>query len=136
MINFDSLLDDPELGSTSFSVERTTYHRSRGNLVPVTHTSTAIGCVHPGTPEMLQLMPEEERQETFLVIYTSFPLSAGVNESGPFFRAADRIRFDGRLWRVVRVRDWSMFGYVQAIAVVSDSANDSEAESGNPDQSF
>ena len=118
MTDITSAILDPELGATTFQVDRTLYRRSHGSLVPTPQTAIAEGTIHPGPPEMLQLMPEEERQETFLVIYTSFPLTAGVNESGDSFRAADRIHYASRLWRVVRVRDWSQFGYVQALAVL------------------
>ena len=66
---------------------------------------------------MLELVPEEERKETFIAIYTSFQLSDGENQTGSVFRAADRIQYEGSRWRVVRVRDWPAFNYVQALAV-------------------
>ena len=53
-------LTDPELGFTSFTVQRTTYCRQNGTSVPSTKTMSAAGAIHPGTPEMLQLLPAEE----------------------------------------------------------------------------
>ena len=97
---------------------------------------------------------KEEKNETFIVIYTDYPLSTGTSETpassivaaphsgdGSFqmtspptefppqaalggspsassFTAPDRIRWNGRTWRVVRVRDWQSFGYFQAYAVL------------------
>lgn len=72
---------DPELGCTAFIVERITYTRSRAGTTSRTETILAQGCIHPGTPEMLQLLPEEERNETYIVIYTDYPLSTGTPEA-------------------------------------------------------
>ena len=113
----DAVLD-PELGNTAFTVERITYTRSRSGTTSRSTTAQATGCIHPGTPEMLQLLPEEERAEQFIAIYTDYPLSTGAPEDvGASFVAPDRIHWNGQTWRVVRVRDWSMFGYYQAYAV-------------------
>ena len=111
------ILGDPEMGAVSFLVERTTYRRVKGTLTPATEVLQAEGCIHPGTAEMLQLVPEEERKEEFIAVYTSFLLSDGENQDGLVFRAADRIMYDGSSWRVVRVRYWREFRYVQALAV-------------------
>ena len=115
-----SAILDPELGCTAFSVERITYTRTRSGTEAHSRTFQTAGCVHPGTPETLQLLPEEEKAEVFIVIYTDHPLSAGIPEENgsSTFTGADRIHWNGQIWRVVRVRDWQMFGYVQAYAVL------------------
>jgi len=117
MQEIETVLIDPVLGAVPFTVERTTYRRVRGTLTPTTERVSGFGCIHPGTPEMLELVPEEERKETFIAIYTSFQLCDGENQTGSVFRAADRIQYEGSRWRVVRVRDWPAFNYVQALAV-------------------
>ena len=110
---------DPELGCTAFTVERITYTRSRSGTTSRSETAQARGCIHPGTPEMIQLLPEEEREEQFIAIYTDYPLSTGTPEStGASFIGPDRVYWGGQTWRVVRVRDWQMFGYYQAYAVL------------------
>ena len=111
---------DPELGCTAFTVERITYTRSRSGTTSRTITVQALGCIHPGTPEMLQLLPEEEKNEQFIAIYTDYALSTGTPEGSgaSSFTGADRVHWGGKTWRVVRVRDWQMFGYVQAYAVL------------------
>jgi hypothetical protein len=116
-ITLDPALQDPELGFTSFSVQRTTYRRQNGASVPSVQTLSASGCIHPGTPEMVQLLPEEERHEEFIAVYTGFPLSLGENGGGAEYTAPDRIRWNGETWRVVSVRNRGMFGYVQGLAV-------------------
>ena len=109
---------DHELGAVSFNVERITYTRSREGTTSHSVTESAQGYIHPGTAEMLKLMPEEEKNEQFIVIYTDYALSTGTPEdAGASFVGADRIHWNGQVWRVVKVRDWSAFGYVQALAV-------------------
>ena len=112
----DAILD-PEMGLTAFTVERITYIRSPEGTSERKETFSALGAIHPGTPEMLRLLPEEERREEFIAVYTVFPLSLG-KDAGKRFTGPDRIRWAEQAWRVVRVRDWSAFGYCQALAVL------------------
>ena len=119
-MDITSAVFDPELGCTGFTVERITYTRSRAGTTSRSTTAQAMGCIHPGTPEMIRLLPEEEREEQFIAIYTDYALSTGTPEgSGAVsFTAPDRIHWNSQTWRVVRVRDWQMFGYYQAYAVL------------------
>ena len=116
-MNLTPALTDPDLGFTAFSVQRITYRRQNGESVPSVQTLPASGCIHPGTPEMLQLLPEEERHEEFIAVYTGFPLRLGENSGEITYTVPDRILWNGETWRVVRVRDWSVFGYCRAFAV-------------------
>ena len=155
-MNISDAIFDPKLGCTSFTVDRITYARSRSGTTSRTVTAQARGCIHPGTPEMLQLLPEEEKTDQFITIYTDYALSTGVPEgpassivaaphsgdgsfqmtslsailpplavaegsprsSGASFTGPDRVHWNDRTWRVVRVRDWQNFGYYQAYAVL------------------
>ena len=74
-MNLTPVLVDPELGFTAFAVQRTSYRRESGASVPSMQTLPASGCIHPGTPEQLQLLPDEDRHEEFIAVYTDFPLS-------------------------------------------------------------
>ena len=117
-MDISSAIFDSELGCTAFTVERITYTRGRSGTTSRSTTAQALGCIHPGTPEMIQLLPEEEREEQFIAIYTDYALSTGTPESsGASFTGPDRVHWGGQTWRVVRVRDWQMFGYYQAYAV-------------------
>ncbi len=118
-MDITSAIFDPELGCTAFTVERITYTRSRAGTTVRSTTTQAMGCIHPGTPEMIQLLPEEEREEQFIAIYTDYALSTGTSEAtGASFTGPDRVHWGGKIWRVVRVRDWETFGYYQAYAVL------------------
>ena len=122
-MNMFSVILDPELGRSAFTVERLTYTRTSSGATSRSVTHQALGCIHPGTPEMVQLLPEEDRHEEFIAVYTDFALSLGADH-GHTYTAPDRILWNGAAWRVVRVRDWSMFGYYQALAVKLDEGND------------
>ena len=118
-MDITSAVFDAELGCTAFTVERITYTRGRSGTTSRSEMTQAMGCIHPGTPEMRQLLPEEEREEQFIAIYTDYPLSTGTPESmGASFIGPDRVHWNNQTWRVVRVRDWQMFGYYQAYAVL------------------
>ena len=118
-MNISSALQDPELGYTSFTVKRITYRRRNGESVPTEQLISAAGSIHPGTPEMVRLLPREEQHEEFISVYTDFALSLGRNNGGTVYSAPDRIEWNGETWRVVKVRDWSAFGYYQALAVMT-----------------
>lgn len=120
---------DPDLGAVPFTVERTSYRRDHGSLLPLSRSFPAVGCVHPAPAEALRLSPGEETREEMIRIYTTASLSAG--ENGPAagsFLAADRIRVQGGTWRVVEVRPWSAFGLYRALAVRLDAEETEEAE--------
>ena len=57
-MNITDAIFDPELGCTAFTVERITYTRTREGTTSRSTTAQAMGCIHPGTPEMIQLLPE------------------------------------------------------------------------------
>ena len=117
MMDLSFVLTDPELGFTAFTVQRITCRRQNGASVPSSQTLQASGCIHPGTPEMLQLLPEEDRHEEFIAVYTGFALSLGENDGEAAYTVPDRILWNGNTWRVVKVRNWSVFGYYQVLAV-------------------
>ena len=124
MPDISAALSDPELGFLSFTVRRLTYRLSQGTTTATHADHTAEGCIHPGTPEMSQLLPEEELHRDLIAVYTSFPLSMGNNPGGVTWKAADRILYDGKVWKLVRLRDWSQFNYHQGLAVLSEESSE------------
>lgn len=115
-----SALLDPELGAAAFRVIRPTVRISQGTTERTTQVYSAAGCVHPGIPDTLSLLPEEERHETHIVIYTAFPLSLGENSGGTAYTAADRIAWNGKTWKLVSLQEWKPFGFCRGAAVLSE----------------
>ena len=120
MKEISSALLDPELGAAAFQVVRPTVRVSQGTTERTTQVYSAAGCIHPGTPDMLKLLPGEERHETFIVVYTAFPLSLGENSGGTAYTAADRIAWNGKTWKLVGLQDWHAFGYCRGTAVLTE----------------
>ena len=118
MIDVSRVLTDPEMGATGFTIVRTKYRRNKGELIPETVRIPTAGVIHPGTPEMMELLPAEEKTDELIAIYTSSMLTTGENDGGARFASPDRIEYKGKQWRIVRVRDFSDFHYYQALAVL------------------
>ena len=120
MLDISSILNDPDLGGTVFTVSRKTYRRELGEVVlSETEGFTASGAVQPASSEDLALFPQEERSEDMIVILSPFHFSLGATEpSGLTFTTADTVRWQGKTYRVIRVKDWiPQGGYRKAWAV-------------------
>ncbi len=118
MLDVTTILSDPELGATSFIVERTVYKRSAGEVTEQACTTFPVtGCIHPGTPDQLSQLPEEDCREDFIVIYAPTILSLGEN-NGLIYTGPDRIHWSGQTWRLVKLKPWTAFGFVQGFAVL------------------
>ena len=118
MTDINSLLFDPELGSVSFTVERTVYKRDKAETTLISKaTTTAVGVIHPAAVEEIQPKPGEDIHEEYIAVYTNYTLSAGES-FGRSFTAPDRIHWNGNTYRVTRARSWPQFHYCQALAVL------------------
>ena len=62
-MDITSAIMDPEPGCCAFTAERISYVRGAEGTTSRSQTFQAMGCVHPGTPEMVQMLPEEDRHE-------------------------------------------------------------------------
>ena len=116
-MNVTDAIFDPELGMTAFSVSRPVYTRTPAGVTEQEAVSSALGTIHPAAAEEVQLLPEEHRHETAIVIHTDFALSTG-KDRGKSYDGPDRISWNGNNYRVVAVREWSAFNYYRALAVM------------------
>ncbi len=109
-----------------FTVERMEYRREMGDVTEGQKTIIhAVGCIHPGTPEQIKMLPEEDQHEEFIVIYTDTVLSLGENQGDRFY-GPDRIRWNGRLWKLVRLKPWTSFWFLQGYAVLIEEETESQ----------
>ena len=116
---FSDILSDPLFGSEAFVIRRKTYNRSLGEAVlSGTEHISASGCIHPAGSVDLQLLPEEVRSEEVILVRSQVPLLTGSSDpASAAFTAPDEILRNGEVYRVIRVKDWSGFGFCQAWAV-------------------
>ena len=119
MHDLTSVLSDPELGGASFSVRRAFYRLSEGEKELLREeTYETYGTVHPARMEEIQLLPEEYRSSTVLLIHSPVQLSTGRRLDDTTFTAPDRIIYNLQTWLVISVRDWNPFGFCRAYAVL------------------
>lgn len=71
----------------------------------------AQGAIHPATEEELEILPEAQRVEEIVAVYTATRLTAGDDTHG-----ADRVGWQGGTYKVLKVMDYSQFGFVMALA--------------------
>lgn len=114
------LFSDPALGGTAFTVTRKLFRPVNGvNTFQSSSATSAAGCVHPASPEDLTLIPEEVRRRETIVLYSAVPLSLG-SDGSPDASAPDEITWNGKTYRLIRVKDWSPMGFCQGWAVRCD----------------
>ncbi len=118
MPDLSAILTDPELGGTRFTVFRQSFNKVMGEVIPSVTTGTLVsGNIQPAASEDLQLFPEEERSEEMIVILAAYPFSLGEAGEGSF-TSADIVHWQGRKYRVIRVKEWfPQGGYYKAWAV-------------------
>lgn len=80
---------------------------------PVT-VSTLPAVIQPLKPRELAQLPEAERTEEAIAVFTSEALQT----STPSGLEADRLTWAGRVWRICIVEDWTaQAGYCRSVAV-------------------
>ena len=125
MLNPDviELLDDPELGGgVAFLVARTSRRRSlTAEDTLATEYFRATGNIQPAQTDDLQLLPDENRSQKVIVIRSVFTYQIGSDGLAGHTQP-DRVIFDGRSWDVLRVDDWSAWGFHTAYATMRKEA--------------
>lgn len=104
------ILDDPEVGGgVSFTVERVVNTRHHGNVTQSTETYQCTGNIQPAGKSS-QTSTTEALLTEDIQIYTTFPLSTGIN-NGLTFTESDRVLYDGKTWKVTSVQNWEKWGF-------------------------
>ena len=118
MNNLKSLLRDPEMGAVSFTVKREVRNRNKAETSLVSKSTTnVIGIIHPAAPEEIHATSTEDVHEEFVTVYTDFMLSQGEN-FGRSYTLPDQIIWQGKVYRVVRLKTWPQFACCKALAVL------------------
>jgi hypothetical protein len=118
MPDVTDLLDDPDVGGGQpFQVERTTGTRANGKKVPgvpVVHKTT--GNIQPAQPKELERLPEEDRVKAIVAIRSTFTFQTGSDDGGKAYTDPDVIIISGIRYRVLKIDDWSAYGFHCAFA--------------------
>ena len=118
-----NVIRDPKMGYRKFIIHQTECTRHNGKVIETRTSYGTGGVIHPGTAENRKLLPEEYRQDEYIVVFSRMELSVGKEEDPTHFRTADIIDpYDGTYWRVVSVTEWgeSPHSFYVAMAVKTD----------------
>ena len=126
-MNLSRVVLNSLLGSAPFEIARDPGssvtgggYFGRGGFIPVTQaasiadTLTAKGIITPARPQELLLVEEGDRQSGVVSILTTTQLLESAE--GPPAHEADIVTWNGLQYRVVKVLNWSAYGYWQALA--------------------
>ena len=108
---------DRDLGCQTIFIRRTICSRRSGRQTRL--PDATVGIVHAGTEKNRHLLPEENRGEDYIIVYSAYDLTEGKDPKGHHTILADIVEpFPGRTaWRVVRSKHWEEYGFTQALAV-------------------
>ena len=110
------ILDDPELGGgVSFTVRRVTNRRVLGSVEREENLIPCTGNIQPVSKD-IQASTTEDLLTENIVIRAVFEFKTGENQGGVSFDGPDEILWDGKVWRVTRVDNWSKWGFSVAYA--------------------
>lgn len=110
------LLDDPEIGGgQTFTIIRTTVRREKGRAAESsTERIEATGSVQPAGDNMLEQLPEGDREKADYIIRTKTPLQNG-SSSGAATVLPDEIEYAGERYKTLKTREWQAWGMYVAV---------------------
>jgi hypothetical protein len=115
MIDVFELITDPDL-MQSYTVLRSSGRFTVGGWQENTPEQISMqGVVLPTTSKDLEQLPEGDRVTESMTFYSTDPLFVTHNDSNA--GTSDQIQFNGSLYRLARVKNYSKYGYWKAIGV-------------------
>lgn len=108
------LMIDPELGARGFTLRRSKPPKfaNEGVLQPAYGETPMTGIVQPATAREIQLLPEGERLDAVISVWSADELRCGDGK----LQQPDVLVIDGELFRVVKCEPWQQGGYWRAFA--------------------
>ena len=116
MPDVTEILDDPEVGGGEpFQVRRVTNTRKLGGVTRTETVYDVTGNIQPLEKDVQSSTVEDLLTES-IVVRATFEFKVGTNQGGVSFDGEDEILWDGKIWRVTRVENWSKWGFTMAYA--------------------
>ena len=111
MPDVTEIINDPEIGGGQpFQVRRVSNTRVLGGVTRNVETIDLIGNIQPQDMSSQSSTVEDTLNET-IVIYANFGFQTGENTGDSPFTGADEILYDGKVYRVTSVNNWSEWGF-------------------------
>ena len=118
MPDVTEILNDPELGGgVGFIVRRVTNVRVLGSVERQIQEFEVTGNIQPNELSVQASTTEDLKSES-IVIRAPFEFMVGKSNGSGSFIGEDEILWDGKVWRVTRVDDWSKWGFSVAYATM------------------
>ena len=119
MINLSNVVTAP-MFSTYYTVRRTTGRWVNGRVVLDTPVEIQYyGSVQPATNKDLQQLPEGDRQSGTMKFFTkppnTFYITSENQANDDMVVMSDEIIYNGDIYKITSVKDWTQFGYVRAL---------------------
>ena len=110
---------DREHGCQALFICRKICFTKNGKEIWTRFSDSSISIVHAGTSKNRYMLPEENREDDFIIVYTLCDLSEEKRPDEHHYVLADVIEpSPGRTkWCVVRSKHWKDYGFYQAVAV-------------------
>ena len=111
------LLSDPDF-VTSFELSISTGRRVRGGeWIESFITETRIGVIQPSSQKDTQYLKEGDKNKLAIRVYSDQSLSAS-DKNVP--KLGDKVKWNNKSYRIASFKDWSQYGYWQALALELD----------------
>lgn len=112
-INLTLLMTDPAFARPFTVIRRTESVDEHGRASYAEERLDAVGVIQPATPKELERLPEGDRHKATVAVFTAFPLRAGDEAAGT---APDWLEWQGALYEVIGLDDWSAEDFYHALA--------------------
>lgn len=112
LLDIDEIFTDPNFVDDFTVVRNTRTVNTSGRTVDTPGTFYTYGNIQPAREAQLKQLSDEERVGSFISVVTPFILYALTPTTAP-----DQVTWQGQLYRVKIVRDWSQYGsgFIEAI---------------------
>ena len=119
MPDVTEVIDDPDLGGGQpfqvvRQVRRRTLQAGASESIHNEHINLT-GNIQPAQTDDLQLLPEEDRKTRTIVIRALFAFQLG-SDAQTSYTPADIVIFHDEVYKVIRIDDWSNWGFQTAYA--------------------
>lgn len=115
MLNFSELVVDPDFAQ-SFTVRRKSGYWERGRFIAYPEQSISFtGVVTPVTGDELEQFPEADRIRGITQFVSQREIR--ITSETPDEHLSDEIDWDGCMYKVIRVENWSKNGFYNSFAV-------------------
>lgn len=114
MDDIAELLHDPDF-ETSFTVKIASGHRDdSGEWVETVTDEQRLGVIQPASKSDTQYLTEGDKTQTAIKVWSTEYFSTSDSRVP---KLGDIITWHTSVYRIVNVKDWSQYGYWQALAV-------------------